>query len=207
MLAAVRPARSASAGVQRSRSTRSGGSPPAAERWAVSAATVVAPAPAASDQKPTRFPRRSAAGRAGTSGVSGSARPVASRISASATVATGEASSIDLKRLKRKATARARRLSRTRDVPAVRRSLPHRTRSGAEPAALRPTAARRACSRRDAASRSPRHRRAEDPEQERGPPSVVAFATSCRAAASSPSRARGRGRERDRARAPPAGAA
>src|SRR5207244_5545776 len=50
IVAADRPARSASDGAQRSRSTRSGASPPAAERWASSAATVLAPPPAARDQ-------------------------------------------------------------------------------------------------------------------------------------------------------------
>src|SRR5256886_12134697 len=55
------------------------------------------------------------------------------------------------------------------------------------------------CSRRDAASRSPRLRLAEAPERERGRRGV-AFATAWRVDAVSPSRARERGRARDRDR-------
>src|SRR3989442_508942 len=146
IVAADRPARSASEGAQRSRSTRSGASPPAAERWATSAATLLAPPPAASDQNAMRFPPRSAAGRGGPSGASGSVWPVASRTSASPGAASGAAAGQARTRLMRTATCRA-----PRGPDRSRRASP-----GAAPARRRPR------------WRARRRRRARGPSRRRG---------------------------------------
>jgi len=72
---------------------RTGGTAALADRCATSEATVETPTPAVSDQNATVRPAGNPAGRAGVSGSSGASRPVASRISASAICATGDASS------------------------------------------------------------------------------------------------------------------
>jgi hypothetical protein len=120
--AAVRPARSARDGTQRSRSTSSGASPPAAERCASNAATVLDPAPAASDQNPTRRPLRRAAGRVGAIAARGSDRPVASLMKARAICDTGEASRNARSLLTRRASGRAPHHAQEHDAPVARRS-------------------------------------------------------------------------------------